>query len=336
MSPELISAIKERIALGRTKEEIESEVVATGYSAEQFAQAYEAATGPAPVATNLSPDTSDYAQASTTTLIGIGDLVGKMWDLMLKEWRILGKTVGVSILYTIAIVAAGFGSFFLLGDIVPGFSIFILFYLILFTGYGLLYVLITRALLRRGSSDRYITHLKWIIRQSIALFTLGFTVISVIFTGYLFLIIPGLMLALYLSMTINFAVDERARGLDALVLSTRYVYGRFWPVFARFFVTGLVVGLLSMVLIIVGVVTIVLFPFAFLMATWFSYYGMACAWVLLYESLLQAGPAKPLPVSDKTLRNIYLVAGIIGIFLYLGYSSWLMIDTFSNMSTLFS
>ena len=333
MSPELISAIKERIALGRTKEEIESEVVATGYTAEQFASAYEVATQPVGAATNLTPDTTYYPRAATSTLISISDLVGKMWDLMMQEWPILGKTVGVSILYTIAVVASGAGAYFLLGDTVPGLAVFIFCYFILFTGYGLLYVVITKALLRRGAPDEYSTSLRWTTRHCISLFVLGLTVMGVIFTGYLFLLIPGLMLINYLSMTINFAVDERAHGLDALVLSTKYVYGRFWSIFVRLFVTGLIAGLLSALFIVVGVVTVVLFPFAILAAMWVSYYGMACAWVLLYESLLQAGPAKPLPVSDSTLRTIYLVAGVVGIFLYLGFTGWSMVDTFSDLSS---
>ena len=137
-------------------------------------------------------------------------------------------------------------------------------------------------------------------------------------------------------MTVNFVIDERARGLDALILSTKYVYGRFWPIFVRLFITGLVTGLISFVIMMIGFFTIFLAPIAFLVAIFVSYFGMACAWVILYESLLQAGPVKPLPVSDSTLRSMYMVAGVVGAIVYLGFMGWSMFDTVSELSTLFT
>lgn len=338
MSPELITAIKERIALGRSRAEIEAEVVATGYTTEQYAAAYEAATAlpTVPVAPGLVPDTTYYARTTPGTLIATGDLVGQMWDLMKEQKGILGKTIGVALLMALGVALLGGVVFLALGEEAPLFGMFVVGYFVLMTGYGLLYTAMLRAVLRRGTPLTYAEHLMWTLRHFLTLCIVGFMVMGTIVMGYLFLLIPGLMLLIYLSMSVNFVIDERASGLDALVLSTKYIYGRFWPIFIRLFIVGLVIGLISFVMMMLGFFTLFLAPIAFVAAMFVSYYGMGCAWVILYESLLRAGPVKPLPISDSTLRGIYLVAGIVGIVLYIGFTGWSMTDTMNEFNTLFT
>ena len=151
MSPELITAIKERIALGRSREEIEAEVVATGYTTEQFAAAYAAATTPSSATTTsgLAPDTTYYARTTPGTLISTGDLVGKMWDLMKEQKGILGKTIGVSFLILLAVAALGALLFFVVGEASSSLAWLVLGYFILMVGYSFLYAGMIRALLRR-------------------------------------------------------------------------------------------------------------------------------------------------------------------------------------------
>jgi hypothetical protein len=322
MTPELIEAIKERIVLGLSREEIEAEVIGTGYTKEQFAEAYDLATNNTnPVATDALVVSSLSANFNESgKLISVGELLSKMWELMKMQVGALGKTFGVSILFLIGFFLLG-GLAFLYSEelssqlIIP---IFIVSYLIFTFVLSLLYAVMMRTIIKRTDNGSYFGHLKWVTKQILPLSGLAILMMGIVLTGYLFLIIPGIMLIIYLSMTLNFALDGRLKGLDALILSTKYTYGRFWAIFGRLLVVGLVMGLLTFVFMMIGAFTLFLIPLFFLLAIFVSYYGIACAWIVLYESLLATGPKKPLPVSDSTLKNIYLVAGIVGIFLYLG------------------
>jgi hypothetical protein len=336
MSPELITAIKERIALGRSREEIEAEVVATGYTPEQFSAAYEAATTPSSTqaTSGLAPDTTYYARSTTGTLISTGDLVGQTWDLMKAEKGAFGAFVGFSLVALLGILVVCGGLFFVLGDD-SFFGSIIAAYILFIISSGILYGALFRALLRRQNPAAFSSHVTWTLKNLLPLYIAGFMAIGAIYTGFVLLLVPGLMLAIYLSMAGLFIFDERARGLDALILSTKYIYGRFWPIFVRFFIVNLVLGLIYFAIIMIGAFTVFLLPIAIPLAIFAMYFGQVCAWVILYESLLKVGPVKTLPVSEGTLRITYTIIGSIGVFVFLGFIGWSMFDTVSELGTLF-
>lgn len=333
MSPQLIVAIVERIRANQSATEIINELIVSGYTTEVANLAYEEALKQL----NTSPYNAyapgvvpTYNTAPTTKLISISDLLSGTWHLAIEQKNILFKTIGVGLLFLIGVVALAGGLALYLGD---GYFSYLFFggYIVGILFLCLAYSFMFRAVLRRSELVSFKEHSSWVMRHCLTLLGAGILMVGLIMAGYIFLIIPGILLTIYLSMTINFVLDGKAQGVEALVLSSKYVYGRFWPVFGRLLVAGLAIGIFSSLVIIVGAFTLFLFPFFLFFSLFFSYFAMACAWILLYESLLATGPAKALPVSDNGLRSFYQVTGIIGAFLYLGLMSWSLLDTFSTL-----
>jgi hypothetical protein len=69
----------------------------------------------------------------------------------------------------------------------------------------------------------------------------------IIFGGYLLLIIPGIILAIYFSFVVFVAVVEKKGGVDALWRSKEIVSGHFWRVLGITLLVGLLTGLANQV-----------------------------------------------------------------------------------------
>ena len=334
MSPQLIAAIIERIRANRSATEITNELTASGYTIEMANSAYEEALNQL----NSTPgniDAPTYNTAPATKLISVSDLLSGTWHLAIQQKNILFKTIGVGLLCLIAVVAVAGGLALYLGN-----SYFLYLglggYIVVTLFLGLVYLCMFRAVLRRSELVSFKEHSSFVMRHFLTFVGLGILTVGIIMTGYIFLIIPGILLTIYLSMTLNFILDGKAQGIEALVLSSKYVYGRFWSVFWRLFVSGLAVGVLSALISTIGAFTLFFFPFFLFFSVFVSYFAMACAWILLYESLLATGPAKALPVSDNGLRIFYKITGIVGAFLYLGLISLSVLSIFTDFSHLFT
>ena len=66
-----------------------------------------------------------------------------------------------------------------------------------------------------------------------------------IFAGFILLVIPGIIFAVWFCFSIFVFVAEDLRGTAALKKSKQLVRGYFWPVFGRMIVLGIVVSLIS-------------------------------------------------------------------------------------------
>lgn len=317
MSPELITAIKERIALGRSREEIESEVVATGYTSEQFAKAYEAATLPGtttPVSSNLAPGTGYYARTISGTLISIKDLLSAAFTLAWQEKALFLKlTAGV------ALLSVGIGAIIILGSalfplsdelapLVVGGSTFLA-ALVVFTTAPMILI---RAVLKRKEGQLLRVHTEWTLRHLLEIGLYVLISMVLVLTGLILFIIPGLILSIYLSLALFFYLDGKSSVLDALVQATASVYGRFWAIFGRLFILGLVVGALSQLAMVLSMVTFILAPLVMVLVMLASYHIQYCGMVVLYESVTAIPVAESLPIKETTLRTLYKVVGIVG------------------------
>ena len=78
--------------------------------------------------------------------------------------------------------------------------------------------------------------------------------------GGLFLFaLPGIWLSVVFGYSVFLAVEDGARGLDALAASHALVRGRWWAVFGRSLLTGVIVGLLSSITTLLILMLISLF-----------------------------------------------------------------------------
>jgi hypothetical protein len=80
------------------------------------------------------------------------------------------------------------------------------------------------------------------------LFVVG--LLTGIFTiiGLILLIIPGIIVGVWLSMSMYVAIAEQRKGLDALKASKKYVEGYWWPVFGRLLLIGIIIGVVSAII----------------------------------------------------------------------------------------
>jgi len=67
----------------------------------------------------------------------------------------------------------------------------------------------------------------------------------IIFVGFLLLVIPGIIFAVFLSVAIPALVIENRRGTDALSRSWNLVKGSFWHVLGTFIVAAIITGLIG-------------------------------------------------------------------------------------------
>lgn len=96
--------------------------------------------------------------------------------------------------------------------------------------------------------------------------------------GFILLIIPGIIVAVWLSFAMYIVVAENKTGMNALKASKSYVEGYWWPIFGRILLVGLVVAIISSVIgsiaiglfgqtigsLINSVVSLIITPFAVL------------------------------------------------------------------------
>ncbi|MEZ4195060.1 MAG: hypothetical protein R3B53_01535 [Candidatus Paceibacterota bacterium] len=327
MSPELIIAIKERIEAGHSKEQIKAEVLEIGYTEPVFEEAYQTALADSPndVIVRSSP-------SSGTELISYGDFMRATWELAREQFAVFLKLCGINLLIVIVTVGALFVIFSqeILVKMTRGEEEFLAWLTLIGVVWAFIWLMssfiLIRALLKRNESMTLLSHFNWSIRHAIGLIVTSVVMVVLIMFGYVLLVVPGLMLVAYLYFTLFFYLDDRAYGVNSLVISTKYTYGRFWAVVGRIMLLSIVLYVITLAGTMLSMFTLILAPVFVVVVMLISYYLTYCGYVVLYESLLKSGVAKDLPMADTTLYVSYkwitivitlLISGIV----FLGLAS---------------
>lgn len=320
MTPELIAAITQRIALGRTKDEIKSEILSTGYTETVFEEAYQSAVSTKEVvpSTSFKPSTNVYARATTGTLISFQALFSATWKLAWQEKMVFLKLTAVNLLIGIVAVllAVAFGALGIdyldLSDnlVITAIVLAVIFGLAIITCSQMI---LMRALLKRQAKESLTSHIQWTLKHVVGLSVVSFLTIAIILSGFVFFIVPGVMLTVYLFLSVFFYLDGKAGAVDSLVMTTAHIYGRFWGMVGRILLLGMVVSVITQVAMMLSLFTLFLAPVVMGVVVLFAYYVQYCGYVVLYESIVSAGVIKPLPFQESTLRTTYLVIGVIGL-----------------------
>jgi hypothetical protein len=348
MSPELITAVKERLELGYTHERITEELRGAGYDDATISQAVAAAVEhEGSVLQGETKNESYTAAGEGVRMIGFNELVRSAWAHTKQNWKLFFK-YGLVLL---AIGAVFGGAVFLTGlqtasdlSAAGGFSsalmamivILILSIVAMFMA-GIANFALIRNLLHPeesfSSSFKSMLGRFWAVAFLIVLNAL------VIQGGHLLLILPGIALTIYLFLTTYVFVEEGKTGMAALIRSTELIYSRWWSVFGRllyllligvlvgglcFFVVIAVWGVLNLAGATGGAVSFfssVVIPF--LLAIGFLFFVLVItAYVLsggvaLFRSLRALGPAKTFSESGvKKLRVVYIVLAVLGVLSY--------------------
>jgi len=73
-----------------------------------------------------------------------------------------------------------------------------------------------------------------------------------IFMGYLFFVIPGIVISIAWSMSIYLLIDKRLNPLEALKVSNDITYGHKWNIFFGYFILVMIYMLLFGLLMVLG------------------------------------------------------------------------------------
>lgn len=311
MNEALIAAIKDRISLGWTKEQIAAEVLAAGHTEQAFDEAYEASLRPTPI-------------SSPGAIFGIKDILKKTNNLFFAQWR-LGLSGLMAMLLVLAI---GGGALFglMVGQYVSGQSWLGLSLVLIIALLGILAttavgLAVLHGLLKRFDSQDFVTHLRSVLNRVMPVLLVSFYVGVLTQVGYMLFFVPGLILAVLLSFVVPGVLLGETSGIKSLTYSASLVYGRFFKVLIAYIVNAgllMLVTLLIMAFIAVAtmepmslVLIIPLALVAFLAMAWWQ----VCFLVALFE-LLKAEPnQKTLPLGERFWQ--YFSMAVVGIATFL-------------------
>lgn len=312
MSSELIAAIKDRIVRGYEREAIAVEVMAVGYSREQFEAAY----------------TEAEAERQRGELISYGELLSETWSLMKQEVGVVlratllgvGVFVFVSTIIFILASVVGIGresSFILTAAVVPLIGLLISFVTSLS---------VMRAVVLRDRGELFRVHVGYVVRNftPLMLVTVYLTIITQV--GYALFFVPGIIATAYLLFATPIAVAGEGSGFKALTASIALVHGRFLATLGRFLVVNLIVGATGLLVFLAGggLIAVLLsttdtigyaaFPFIFVAMLAFAigaFYATTCGLVSLFESL-KCTAAAAVPIKTEGIEAAFkITVGVV-------------------------
>ena len=313
MSPELKQAVKERIELGHSQEQITAELHEAGYDDETITAVYNATVSPSgtPGAVELPAGTALFKQA---------------WSFALSRLDLLALLALPTLLINGMAVAIGFGWVSFSVTTMVGMAVGFLG--LLFVQFLLQLTLAHTAIATHQSGEAPLADSwNWATNNIWAWAWIAALSFCVVFGGFLLFIIPGIIISFYIAFSMYAFIDEDARGMSALQRSRELVTGNFWELLSRFavfilFILGLsiVFGITSALVasalgtvgngveeIVITVLDAILTAFASLLGVYFAA-GLYTA--LKQQSVQSVDPSQAYPVLGWL--------GVVALLLFMG------------------
>lgn len=354
MHQELLNAVKERLTLGYDHDAIRDELRAAGHSEEAIAEVLRQAQAElhpsvseipsaSPEAAPAGGSTAMSASTDTEALVGYGALLSRSWTLFTQQIALFTKAIFAAVLLYSALIViiiafafesvSSFGSAFDLAGIggteMAAYAIgFILVFIAFIVSFRILGFSVLRNLVtRERAPESFTSSVRWTAVHIVPVLALWVMVYAATNIGYTLLILPGVALSIYLMFASLPLARGEERYLAAMVRSTELVYGRWWGVFGRMLVAGLVAlllliggaiaaGILGMIATAVAgdFLGAIFIPLLFVLVIGYMVGYTSCVSVTLFESL-EASQA-PDVLSEKgkqNLRIFYIIAIVLGI-----------------------
>ena len=239
MNPELLAAVKERVALGHSKEAVYAALEAAGYNREQidtvYGEAQAAQTGtPIPLADGQAGE--QYAPGTTSAL-------PSGWELFTGGWRYMRTRLDLVVLLAIPLLVFMVAEVLSSDEFAPvsvplaiGSAVVVLIAMFVYVAsiIALLRIVSESDAQRLSISDG----LQWARSHWLGLVWVITLVTLVVVGGLFLLIIPGVIASLYLYLAQYVYVKEDVRGMAALLRSTQLVRDHWWALLWRLVVFG--------------------------------------------------------------------------------------------------
>lgn len=328
VSPQLLDYVRQQQAAGVPKEEIAKSLIASGWQVSDINEALSPNPTttqplPAPLPSAGSMTETSHQTGNSQKLAPIGQLFSDSFALYKEHfWTLI-------VLIAIPYFVFGSGWLLVAGGMVWGLVLYILgLLLFLPAGMGVICALF------KG------TEVAQSLRAGFSLFFpalwMSILMFLVVIGGYVMLIVPGILMSLWFSLSSFALVIEGKRGLNALLQSREYVRGYWWSIFVRFLLLSiplmLLYGALSVLLgkptagVVYMVVSIFISPFAS---------------VYLYKIYQNLAALKPTLAASQPAsgRGFLITSGVIGllspiIFFVLFSSLLLVFIPFSSLNPL--
>jgi hypothetical protein len=241
MSPELITAVKERIRLGYAKEAIYAELVQAGYTEDVLAEVWTVAmAGQDSVEPPVSQSSAVHTgviPGSMTLLSNSLSFIRDRFDLLLilaapnAVLIILGGSTGV------LNEDGGSDSIsFFIGSLLAS-----IVYILL--SFAVLYI-VSKSPQREVSLSESLT---WTKQNILGIIWVSLLMFFVILGGYMLFIVPGIILSLILFFSQYVYINEGTKGVAALLRSRDLAKGKWWSIAIK-------IALISLVLIVVFII----------------------------------------------------------------------------------
>lgn len=282
--PDLVEYVKSQVAKGRNIEEIRNLLSGAGWQAQDIEDAIKAASGsdiplPSYGGNSMYGNPSDYS--NTSYLPGAGALLEEAWRIYKPRFKTFVGIIGVQIIATILLIAImivlsivfsgvfsnhAFGAakssgFYMppppppipdRSDVFSNIMNWLLGFAAIFFLFGLPMLIIQiwgqaatiYAIKDSAEGIGVVEAYRRSWRKIGSLSWVGLLSLIIIFGGFMFFAIPGVIFAVWFSLASFIVITESVGGMDALLKSREYIKGRSWEVF------GL---LLVLVLLMVGI-----------------------------------------------------------------------------------
>ncbi len=214
MNPELINAIRERLTLGRSPEEIRNELAQVGYDAGAIDLAMAAATG--------------GQSAPTATVAGV--VLPGATELIHEGWSFTKRYFDLVLLLAVPFLLVELVSHFMPASPLVGIGTLLAL---------LVYVVLIMAALRIVTLDTGTekivlgSALPWVRANFTGLMWISILTMLVVWGGFLLFIIPAIVVSLSIYLAQFVYVKEGVRGMAALLRSRELIQGYWWAVFGR-------------------------------------------------------------------------------------------------------
>lgn len=213
MSPELINAIKERLSAGQTRAEIETAVLAMGHQKEVFDAAFT-------LAEHDLKNNSVGALPKVTTLFVNG------WDFAKSR---LDLTLLLFVPLVLEVLASFYFNYNAEMDTFPPVPLLAMF-IILGVAYVVTLAMTLFVVTSKDSGGTLDAAMKWTVRNALPLLFIYILSALVVLGGFLFFIIPGIIVAIAITFAQYAFVKEGKSGMGALLASRDLVKGRWFVV----------------------------------------------------------------------------------------------------------
>ncbi len=242
MTPELIAAVKERVALGYSDEAIRTELSGAGYSSEVINQVLSVARGGEGEASAIP--TVAVSSGPGTTLPGVGELFSNAWSYVFSRLDLLlylaipAVLLGVAEVMTDDIETAAANA--TVWSIVGLLALVTYVFFLIATVYTVAFADKQEVTFQSG--------LAWARKSGLGLIWVFILTVLVSMGGFVLLIIPGIIVSIMIYFSQYVYVREGVHGLGALLRSRELVKGNWGGVFGRLFMLGLLAFLIQIVL----------------------------------------------------------------------------------------